>query len=147
MTKSKRALLKILLLTPKPLVWRFARTYIAGDTLDDAARTIRELNAEGVSATVDVLGEWVKNEGEVQFFVEDDPFCRRLCGVPQRQLFQAAATFPHRDASIENVLGSDGSINFKQTIGRWHFNFEVFYELLDQFVDVEVARLICEAGQ
>ena len=70
MTKSKRALLKILLLTPKPLVWRFARTYIAGDTLDDAARTIRELNAEGVSATVDVLGEWVKNEGEVQFFVD-----------------------------------------------------------------------------
>lgn len=70
MTRSKRALLKVLLLTPKPLVWRFARTYIAGESLDDAVQTIRSLNREGVRATVDVLGEGVTNEAEVAFYVE-----------------------------------------------------------------------------
>ncbi len=70
MTRSKRALLKVLLMTPKPLVWRFARTYIAGETLDDAVETIRALNREGARATVDVLGEGVTNEAEVEFYVE-----------------------------------------------------------------------------
>ncbi|MBP7148953.1 MAG: proline dehydrogenase family protein [Acidobacteria bacterium] len=70
MKKSRRALLKLLLMVPRPLVWRFARTYIAGETLDDAVRTIRELNRDGCRATVDVLGEGVTSEKEVRFYVE-----------------------------------------------------------------------------
>ena len=44
---------------PKPVVRRFASRYVAGDSLDDAVRTIRELAAEGAMATLDVLGESV----------------------------------------------------------------------------------------
>jgi proline dehydrogenase len=44
---------------PKPVVRRFASRYVAGDSLEDAVRVIRELAAEGAMATLDVLGESV----------------------------------------------------------------------------------------
>jgi proline dehydrogenase len=47
-------------LIPKPIVGRVARRYVAGETLDDAVQTIRDINAEGAMATVDVLGEEVR---------------------------------------------------------------------------------------
>ena len=70
MRARRRLLLKLLLLTPRPLVWRFARTYIAGERLDDAVATVRALNAEGCRATVDVLGEEVTRLDEVHAFVD-----------------------------------------------------------------------------
>ena len=42
---------------PKPIVRYFAGRYIAGETVQDAVATVRALNAEGVCATLDVLGE------------------------------------------------------------------------------------------
>jgi proline dehydrogenase len=45
---------------PKPIVGRIAQRYVAGDTLDDAVRTLREINEEGAMGTVDVLGEEVR---------------------------------------------------------------------------------------
>jgi proline dehydrogenase len=45
---------------PKPIVGRVARRYVAGDTIDDAAQTLRSLNQEGAMGTVDVLGEEVR---------------------------------------------------------------------------------------
>jgi proline dehydrogenase len=49
---------------PRSVVRRFAGRYIAGETLADAVRCVRQLNAEGVCATLDVLGEDITNEGE-----------------------------------------------------------------------------------
>ncbi len=49
---------------PRPLVRFFAGRYIAGETLDDAVRTVRQLNAERVCATLDVLGEDIAVEAE-----------------------------------------------------------------------------------
>lgn len=46
-------------LVPSTFVHRFARRYVAGPTLDDAVRCVRELEAEGAMATIDVLGESV----------------------------------------------------------------------------------------
>ena len=46
---------------PRPLVRRISRRYIAGDDLQDAVRRVRDLNAAGFSATVDVLGESVSD--------------------------------------------------------------------------------------
>jgi proline dehydrogenase len=70
MKTSRRLLLKLLMLAPPSLVWRFARVYIAGETIDDAVRVIRKLNSQGCRATVDVLGEDVTDEREVGLFVE-----------------------------------------------------------------------------
>ncbi len=46
-------------LVPKPIVGRVAKRYVAGETLDAALATIRDLNREGAMATLDLLGEEV----------------------------------------------------------------------------------------
>jgi proline dehydrogenase len=53
-------------LTPRFVVGRVARRYIAGETIDDAVRAIRELNARGAEATVDVLGEFITDIAEAR---------------------------------------------------------------------------------
>ena len=42
---------------PKAVVGRVARRYIAGETMADAVRVARGLNAKGFRATMDILGE------------------------------------------------------------------------------------------
>ncbi|MCS6999762.1 MAG: proline dehydrogenase family protein [Bacteroidota bacterium] len=44
---------------PKPIVRRVAWRYIAGTTLDDAVRTVQQLQQQGATATIDALGEFV----------------------------------------------------------------------------------------
>lgn len=51
-------------LVPKFIVGKVARRYVAGETLDDAVRTIRALNDEGAMTTVDVLGEEVSERSK-----------------------------------------------------------------------------------
>ncbi len=43
---------------------KFARRFVAGETVDDALVAIRALNAAGITATLDLLGESVTNEKE-----------------------------------------------------------------------------------
>ncbi|MBL0173769.1 MAG: proline dehydrogenase family protein [Ignavibacteria bacterium] len=49
---------------PKSVVGFFARPYIAGDALSDGVRIVKELNAKGIMATMDVLGESVNTREE-----------------------------------------------------------------------------------
>lgn len=49
---------------PKPLVRHFASRYIAGETLAEAVECVRQLNAQGACATLDVLGEDITNTEE-----------------------------------------------------------------------------------
>jgi proline dehydrogenase len=51
------AVARLLPAVPRSIVGRVAAPYIAGPTLDDARRVVAELNAAGMRATVDVLGE------------------------------------------------------------------------------------------
>ncbi len=44
---------------PKPIIGYFARPYIAGETLDAAVATVKNLMRDGACATIDVLGEEV----------------------------------------------------------------------------------------
>lgn len=52
---------KTLPFAPRSLVKVVARRYIAGETLQEAMKTVAQLNSEGALGTVDVLGEFVKN--------------------------------------------------------------------------------------
>jgi proline dehydrogenase len=54
---------------PRPLVQKLAGRYIAGTELKDARETVREINAEGKGATIDVLGEEITNEDETAAIV------------------------------------------------------------------------------
>ena len=51
---------------PRALVHKIARRYIAGDDLAAAVQRIRQLNAQGYSVTVDVLGETVSNLAQAE---------------------------------------------------------------------------------
>lgn len=53
-------------LLPKQVVHIFAKKYIAGENLDDAVRVVNDLNARGIMATMDVLGEAISNKKEAE---------------------------------------------------------------------------------
>ena len=57
-------IVKFVKLLPQPVVYVFAKRYIAGVKLDDAVRVVKELNAKGIVATMDVLGEAVSTKKE-----------------------------------------------------------------------------------
>src|SRR5581483_2523693 len=61
-----RALVRVLPAVPKPVVQLFSSRYIAGSTLDDAVRVVRRLNEEGMSATIDVLGEEITHADDAR---------------------------------------------------------------------------------
>ena len=45
---------------------KFARRFVAGETADEAIAAVRELNARGITASLDLLGESVHNEAEAR---------------------------------------------------------------------------------
>ncbi|MEJ5241771.1 MAG: proline dehydrogenase family protein [Anaerolineales bacterium] len=47
-----------------PFAWRMASRFVAGTAKEDAIRVIRELNARGINATLDHLGEHTTNVEE-----------------------------------------------------------------------------------
>jgi proline dehydrogenase len=51
-------------LVPRPIVRKFAGRYIAGEEIGDAVAMVRELNAGGARATLDVLGEHISRREE-----------------------------------------------------------------------------------
>ncbi|PKL82584.1 MAG: proline dehydrogenase [Ignavibacteriae bacterium HGW-Ignavibacteriae-3] len=60
------AIVSFVKLLPKPVVHIFAKKYIAGESLDDAVRVTKELNAKGILTTIDVLGESVNTKKECE---------------------------------------------------------------------------------
>jgi len=54
-----------------PLARRVARRFVAGETVEEALQAIRELNARGIAATVDHLGESVTAQDEAIRAVDD----------------------------------------------------------------------------
>jgi len=61
-----RFIVTVVKFLPKSVVFPFAKKYIAGKTLDDAVRVVRQLNQKGIVATLDVLGESIKNTSEAE---------------------------------------------------------------------------------
>ena len=51
---------------PERFVWLFSRSYIAGETVDDAMSACLTLNASGIKTTIDILGEFIQNLEEAQ---------------------------------------------------------------------------------
>jgi proline dehydrogenase len=65
-----RALVQLLPAVPRPIVRRIAARYIAGEEIDDAVETVAQLNEDGMTATIDVLGEEIHNDDEAQKIVD-----------------------------------------------------------------------------
>jgi proline dehydrogenase len=71
MSAFDRVLVGTLPMVPKPIVGRFASRYVAGESLEDAVRTVRALNEQGAMGTIDVLGEEVKERDKAQAAVDE----------------------------------------------------------------------------
>lgn len=54
------------LIVAVPLSRKAARRFVAGETLANAVEVIRQLNSQGITATVDYLGEYVSSEAEAR---------------------------------------------------------------------------------
>ena len=59
-----RAIANSVPVIPRPIVKRISGRYIAGDTLDEAVKTVRDLNREGCLATIDLLGESTETKAD-----------------------------------------------------------------------------------
>ena len=61
-----KKMLKFLLgLIPQPLLWIFARPYIAGKTRQDAVNAAKKLYEDhGICSTIDMLGEDITSKSE-----------------------------------------------------------------------------------
>jgi len=51
---------------PKKFIWIFSRSYISGETIEDAMRASKELNSKNMKVTIDVLGEFIKTLDEAE---------------------------------------------------------------------------------
>ena len=59
-----KAIVAVVSKLPKGIVFIFAKKYIAGVTIEDATRVVKELNSKGILATMDVLGEAISTKEE-----------------------------------------------------------------------------------
>lgn len=71
MSLFSKLMVMTLPLVPKPLVRRVANRYIAGDTIADAVRLVRQLNQNGMMATLDILGEHITKKEEATATTEN----------------------------------------------------------------------------
>src|SRR5215211_6368886 len=56
---------------PRPIVKKISSRYIAGDTLDEALSTVRDLRAQGCVATIDLLGESTESKSDAAAKLKD----------------------------------------------------------------------------
>lgn len=61
-----KTIAKMLPYMPQSFVWLFSKRYVAGHNLDEAINACKELNAQGIFITLDVLGEFVKSLDEAE---------------------------------------------------------------------------------
>lgn len=66
-----KTLVTMMPFVPKPIVGFFAKKYVAGICLENALDLVGKLNEQGISATLDVLGESVKTKEEAGLAVEE----------------------------------------------------------------------------
>ena len=66
-----RAIANSVPVIPRPIVKRVSSRYIAGDTLEDAISTVRDLNERGCVATIDLLGESTESRADAAATLEN----------------------------------------------------------------------------
>jgi proline dehydrogenase len=154
MSLFDRLVVTTLPLVPKLIVGRVASRYVAGETLAAAVAVIRRLNSEGAMATVDLLGEEIKERSQATAaldgylrvldvivdqeldcnvsvkptqlgFAIDEGFCLDNCG----RLVEAAAAkgiFVRLD--MEDRHCTDGTLHIYRELHPRHGNVGVVFQ-------------------
>lgn len=122
---------KTIMHVPGPIVGIFAKGYIAGDTLSEAAEVSSKLNQQGAMVTLDILGEFITNKDQATFFKQS---CLNILETIQKK-------------------GIDGNLSLKPTqMGMQldkDFAFENIREVIqtarenDNFVRIDMEDISC----
>jgi len=121
-------------MVPKFIVGKVASRYVAGATLDDALRTIAGLAGEGAMATVDVLGEEVREVSRAQAAVHQ--YVEVLDAIADRGL----------DANI-SVKPTMLGLKIDERLCREHITAIVQRAAeLDNFVRIDMEDSTCTDG-
>jgi len=51
---------------PKKFIWIFSKSYISGETIEDAMRVSKDLNSKKIKVTLDILGEFIETPEEAE---------------------------------------------------------------------------------
>jgi proline dehydrogenase len=113
-----RAIARLLPAVPKPIVQKVSERYIAGTDLEDACRVVKDLNAAGKMATIDVLGEEVSSREEA---------------------LEIAQAYNHVFEAIERD-GLDSNVSVKLTALGLKVEYELCKENLETVVRHAAAR-------
>jgi proline dehydrogenase len=84
MSVVDRVIARTLPYVPRPVVGRVASRYIAGERLEDAVATVQALNAAGMRATIDALGEDIRTREESKAVLHE--YHRALDAVREHRL-------------------------------------------------------------
>jgi proline dehydrogenase len=107
-----RAIVHLLPAVPRPIVRRIADRYIAGEEIADAVATVAQLNEQGMTATIDVLGEEIHNDEEAQEIV--DAYHDTLDAIAEHELDANVSVKP---TAVGLKLGYDvGSANVEALV-------------------------------
>lgn len=105
-------LVKTIPLFPKKVVRIFANKYIAGDKLDDGVAMVKTLNAKNIMATMDVLGESIKDRDEAK-----------------QSMLESVEVL---DAIVKNNL--NGNLSVKLTMLGLKFDYDFCRDLFTEIV-------------
>ncbi len=89
MSLLDRAVSFVLPAVPKPIVRHFSSRYIAGPTVEDAFRVVRDLRRDGAMATLDILGEFTRSPEEAEAHADAyQELARRISadGLPETNI-------------------------------------------------------------
>jgi len=121
-------------LVPKALVRRVAARYIAGGTMADAVRLVRQLNQNSMMATLDVLGEHIFTKEEAEATTAD--YLEALEAIDREKL----------DSNISIKLTAFGlKLDFDFCLANVRRVVQRAHELKN-FVRIDMEDSTCTAG-
>ena len=127
---------------PGRLVRGIASRYVAGETLEDAVRTVRQLNSEGCTATLDVLGEDVTRISETEPTVTE--YRRALAAIAEHRLESNISVKLTALGLKLDARRCQEHFNEILEAGRAHRNF-VRIDMEDSSVTEETIRIYLES--
>ena len=103
----------IMHVSPKWLFKPFAQSYVAGESIDSALDVVRQLNENGFSATMDILGEFVNSESEAHQITKQ--YSRLIRQISQAGLDSTISVkLTHLGLEFDPILGEKNILQLAQ---------------------------------
>ncbi len=103
----------IMHISPKWLFKPFAQSYVAGESIDSALDVVRQLNENGFSATMDILGEFVNSESEAHQITKQ--YSRLIRQISQAGLDSTISVkLTHLGLEFDPILGEKNILQLAQ---------------------------------